>query len=158
MARSPRLLFDESKSRFMQVARRRWDVFLLAYEWAGWGGAVKPDPTSTANLSSSPGEGKVGWVKGWWGWWWWWGGVHRDACEPHRTPFVSVLWRPDRSGLYFTISTFHFLYERSRVVSCTATPPRSHRHAFSPVFAARCIYSSLSDTSGVHTLFRRNSN
>lgn len=64
-----------------------------------------------------------------------------DACEPHATPFVSVLWLLDRSASYFTLSTFHFLRERSRVASRMATLPGSHQHAFSPAFATCRIYS-----------------
>lgn len=50
LAWSPRLLLDESKSRVMQVARGRRDVFLLAYEQyirmgrEGRGGEVSPPP------------------------------------------------------------------------------------------------------------------
>lgn len=114
LARSPRLLLDESKSRFMQVARGRRDVFLLAYEQyirmgrEGRGDEVSPPPPPP----TFPRGGGIG--RG--------GGSNMDACEPHATPFVSVLWLLDRSASYFTVSTFHFLHESPRVCILDSDP------------------------------------
>lgn len=135
MARSPRLLLDESKSRVMQVARGRRDVFLLAYEQyirmgrEGRGGEVSPPPAPRPP-PTFPRGGGIGR-----------GGSNMDACEPHATPFVSVLWLLDRSASYFTVSTFRFLHESSRVASRMAALPGSRQHTFSPAFATCRIYS-----------------
>lgn len=107
-------------------------------EWAERGGAVKsvpPPPT----FSRGGGIGR--------------GGSNMDACEPHATPFVSVLWLLDRSASYFIVSTFHFLHESSRLLSCIATLPGSHKHTFSPAFATWRIYLGPSNASSVRTLF-----
>lgn len=104
LARSPRLLFDESKSRLMQVARGRWDVFLLMnVQWrvggvwragGGWGGCefsqFCPLPLPPPICFSSW-RGTVG-------------VVYIYARKPRMTTFVSELWRLDRSTLYFTTS------------------------------------------------------
>lgn len=97
----------------MQVARGRRDVFLLAYEQyirmgrEGRGSEVSPPPRRPSLEAVGLGGG---------------GGSNMDACEPHATPFVSVLWLLDRSASYFTVSTFHFLHESPRVCILDSDP------------------------------------